>query len=231
MLSLVEHYVSPQGEGPYTGVMTQFVRFAGCNMRCPGWPCDTQHAIDPTIWYPNHYKREPKELLNDCDRKANETGAFNICLTGGEPFMQNASQMDLLVRELVDYGFTIEAFSNGSFPYSEAVLRHVQIMMDWKLKGSGEATKAVEQRVQNALLLRNNDGIKFVVTGREDLEEARLIDRMLCSRDCQAGFWVGAAWGRISDQEIVEYVKEHQLDWRLNVQVHKHIWAPDERGV
>ncbi|MEZ4353757.1 MAG: 7-carboxy-7-deazaguanine synthase QueE [Myxococcota bacterium] len=43
--SLVEIFVSAQGEGPEVGRTTVFVRFGGCDLRC-GW-CDS-----PGTWRP-----------------------------------------------------------------------------------------------------------------------------------------------------------------------------------
>jgi hypothetical protein len=45
-----------------------------------------------------------------------------------------------------------------------------------------------------------------------------------------AHFWVGAAWGKYKDADIVEFLKEHKLPWRLNVQMHNYIYTPQERG-
>jgi 7-carboxy-7-deazaguanine synthase len=141
-LRLVEHYASVQGEGPRVGVPTQFVRFAGCNMRCPLWPCDTQHAIQPSIWRTNSRKVLAHELADAVIAMAEATGATNICLTGGEPFMQNNVELRTLVENLFYEGpYTIEAFTNGSFEWPTWALQHVFFILDWKLAGSGEADK------------------------------------------------------------------------------------------
>ena len=43
--NLVEIFSSVQGEGPYVGVSTLFIRFGGCDLRC-GW-CDSPHTWKP----------------------------------------------------------------------------------------------------------------------------------------------------------------------------------------
>lgn len=145
--------------------------------------------------------------------------------------MQNDVELQEFCRTLWEKGHRIEAFTNGSFPFP-AWRRQVMmtLMMDWKLPGSGEEDTAIETRRMNYNRLTLSDGVKFVVTGQEDLDCAyetyMALDRHLGPR-----FWVGAAWGRITDQEIVEYITKYGLDWSLNVQVHKHIWDPDKRGV
>ena len=230
-LRLVEHYVSLQGEGPRIGVMTQFVRFAGCNMKCAGWPCDTKHAIEPSIFMQPgcSYKMSPEQLLEACFQKEQETGARNICLTGGEPFLQPLIKLVEFIEALPDL-FTLECFSNGSFLYPETALRRVNFIMDWKLKGSGEGETALSNRLDNALNLGPTDAIKFVVTGQEDLLEAHRVWEHIIQTNNPI-FYVGAAWDRITVQEIQNYITRNKLPWLINVQVHKYIWDPQEKGV
>ena len=44
--NLVEIFSSFQGEGPHVGQSTLFVRFGGCDLRCP-W-CDSPHTWQPS---------------------------------------------------------------------------------------------------------------------------------------------------------------------------------------
>jgi len=61
-MRLSELYTSIQGEGPRVGQPVQFMRFAGCNLRCPSWPCDTQHAIDAARYRHEWETVTPEEL-------------------------------------------------------------------------------------------------------------------------------------------------------------------------
>jgi 7-carboxy-7-deazaguanine synthase len=232
-LRLVEHYVSTQGEGPRVGKATQFVRFAGCSMRCPGWPCDTPFAVDPKIWGKKggNYKRTVEELVADIVEKSIETGARNICLTGGEPFLQKQELMDELIKTLVEFDFEVEAFTNGSFVYSTTALMNVQFMMDWKLDGSGEGSSYLTERTINALNLGTGDGIKFVCKDENDFKQAMKVWNILKDEvDSGIIFWVGSAWGVFPESKVVELVLENKLPWRLNVQVHNFIWPANERA-
>jgi 7-carboxy-7-deazaguanine synthase len=232
-LRLNEHYVSVQGEGPHIGEMTQFIRFSGCNMRCPGWPCDTQFAIQPSLWKDDP-KVQPDDIIERALQIRTSTGAARVCLTGGEPFMQQKDLLHKLFMDLISHDFKIDVFSNGSYIYpSWAFDRHVTFVMDWKLPGSGEGQTKLEERMINARQLRTTDCIKFVVKDRSDLEVADIIstDWMEGEGQVQAKIFVGRVWGQITDQEIIEYLQEHELPWLLNVQVHKYIWHPDVRGV
>lgn len=228
-LRLVEHYASVQCEGARTGQVTQFVRFAGCNMRCPLWPCDTQHAIDPKIWVHNSYKQTPEELLEACKAKPGK----NICLTGGEPFMQDHEQLRQFCDLLAIEGYMVEAFTNGSYIYPDWALAQIHFTMDWKLPGSGEHETEKENRLINARALKFTDDIKFVVADKKDLDWAletwKMLTHAVPAVKCE--FYVGSAWKHITDEDIVNFVLECDLPWKLNVQVHKYIWDPEKQGV
>jgi organic radical activating enzyme len=142
--------------------------------------------------------------------------------------MQPHKELHELVHILIEHGITVEVFTNGTYDFPEWVVHTLQIMMDWKLAGSGEAQTHRRVRFVNLPLLKTTDGLKFVVASNEDLDEAREFANLVPTR---AQLWVGAAWGKITDLEIIEYVKQHKLPWRLNVQTHKHIWEPTLRGV
>lgn len=234
MLRLSEHYVSVQGEGPNVGALTQFVRFAGCNMRCPGWPCDTEHAINPEIWRHESKKVWPEQLFEAVVETCNTTGARNICLTGGEPFMQKHEELHQLALLIETVGhMPVEVFTNGSFTFPEWRTRFDwKVMMDWKLEGSGEAQTRRDVRTQNAMAHREGDGVKYVVKDFDDLGEALGVYQMLETNGYQGTHWVGRVWDAgITDEEIVNFMITMGLPWKLNIQMHKYIWPADERGV
>ena len=70
MKKINEIFYSIQGEGYFTGTPTVFVRFSGCNLRCPF--CDTEH-------------KEGK-MLSDDDiiAEINRYPALHVVLTGGD---------------------------------------------------------------------------------------------------------------------------------------------------
>lgn len=231
MLRLNEHYTSIQGEGPNVGKLTQFVRFSGCNLRCPGWPCDTPHAILPSLWV-NDPKVRPEDLAARILETAEMTGAHHICLTGGEPFLQPQDELRQLITEL-HHLVTVDIFTNGTYTLPPWLIsrKDVTIVMDWKLPGSGEpASKFEGSRDLNVSLLRKHHAIKFVVKDQNDLEEAARVTKELQRVECNARLYVGAVWDHMDDHTIVEFIKEHRMPWWLNVQVHKHIWG-EQRGV
>lgn len=230
-MRVVEHYSSVQGEGPKVGQPTQFVRFAGCNYKCAGWACDTQHAIDPRLYRDLQVSKSDEEIVADAKTKP----GWNICLTGGEPMMQGPSKITQLAKLFIDEGYSVEMFSNGSFLYSTDLLAHVDIVMDWKLAGSGEGENHIPNRVIN---LENMDkctpgrhSVKFVCIDQDDVEEALAQVDMLGLSSSRLNVYFGVVWGKWKEADLVDYLLARGLDWqwKLNVQLHNHIWPANER--
>jgi 7-carboxy-7-deazaguanine synthase len=224
-MRLSELYSSVQCEGPNVGRMVQFVRFAGCNMRCPLWPCDTQHAIDPAIWRHEADHVTATELYARINREP-----WDLCLTGGEPFMQKSIELQEFTQ-LARQDRQIEVFTNGSFPFPRWALNAMQFIMDWKLEGSGEANTARDIRMENAGKLSRRDNIKFVIASWDDFMEAKEVWQQLNLLGVEAQFWAGAAFDKVDPTQVIEWVMANHLPWKINVQVHKYLWKPDERGV
>ena len=228
-MRLSELYTSCQGEGPGVGHMTQFIRFAGCNLRCPGWPCDTQHAIDPEKYRHEWEKVTPDEVLHRVQEYPRR-----VTLTGGEPFLQPKDEMNNLIAVLVQRGYAIEAFTNGTVEWPGMVgywNQSMRIIMDWKLEGSGE-NPFDEMRVENLKRLGAKDAVKFVIKDENDFKQAVHISQDLVrfGHRCNAQVYYGAVWGTIDNAKLVELVQRERLDWKLSVQTHNYIWPPHERA-
>lgn len=226
-----EVYVSVQGEGPRVGIPTVFVRFGGCNLRCPGWPCDTPYAIDPK------YRKEwthmgAEELVALVKQKATGLDYYNICLTGGEPFLQKHDELAHFVRlvdNLPEAGF-IECFSNGTILYPSWVFTNIMFVMDWKLDGSGEDPHN-ENRLVNLKELTFADAVKFVIKDEADYNLARKLWMAYIKDKSGVQVYYGAVWGAIKDSQLVQWVLGDGLPWRLNVQQHNYIWDRSQRGI
>lgn len=232
-LRIVEVYGSLQGEGPRTGLPTIFLRFAGCNMRCPGWPCDTQHAIDPSIYREpgNSWMSTPEALVDQLATTPSLSNIHAVCITGGEPFLQPAGLLQEFVELACEADYTLECFTNGSFLFPTWAFHRMTFMMDWKLRGSGEQQTGIDNRLLNAKRLRRQDGLKFVVCDEADLIEAQGITHALTKTGFEAQIWVAPAWGRINPEAVVKYILHNDMPWRLNLQTHKYIFDPDAQGV
>lgn len=230
-LRVVEIYKSVQGEGPRTGLPTIFLRFAGCNMRCPGWPCDTEHAINPAIYNAGGGSKSywPNELLKALAEV--DDRIKHVCITGGEPFVQPANQLQEFVELAIAAGYSFECFTNGSFIFPTWAMHSMTFMMDWKLSGSGEANTGIDSRLMNAKRLRRVDGIKFVISEELDIIEVKNIAPALIAGGSEAELWIGAAWSKIEPGHLVELILDSPVTLRLNLQTHKYIWPADMKGV
>ncbi len=232
MLRVSEVYGSVQGEGPRVGRATVFVRFGGCNLRCPGWPCDTQHAIDPA--YRNEWaRRESDDLAAEAEFVAWNHGAHLITLTGGEPFLQPKKDLNDFVFRMRQVGYGVEAFSNGTLEYPDWAIDQVHFIMDWKLPGSGENHMNMN-RLANLERLKasaHQQAVKFVIKDEDDFYDAHTLWSSYIGEGTNIVTYYGKVWdGDISDAQLAKLVMRHQLPWRMNVQLHNYIWDPQERG-
>lgn len=230
-MRLSEVYTSTQGEGPRVGLPTIFVRFAGCNLRCPGWACDTQHAIDPKLYRAEWKELGPEQIFDMIMDEHNRTGANNVCFTGGEPFLQEGARLLALISMLRLERMDMEVFTNGTIEWPHRAVHRLNFVMDWKLPGSGEDVLDSDVVWQNALKLGPKDAIKFTVTGIDDLVQAYDIYVKLQANGVPAGlqFFVGPVWGKMDPANVVKWMLKAHVPWRLNLQVHKYIWDVDAR--
>lgn len=150
--------------------------------------------------------------------------------------MQDSTELFDTISQVAGGGVhTFEVFTNGSFRFpmwTKYLGIRMLYMMDWKLGGSGESMTKLEVRKANVQTLYEDDSIKFVVTSEEDLDQALGWASIIRNELGFLGtFWVAAAFGKIQEKDLVDWMLTNRVDWKLNVQVHKHIWNPDAQGV
>lgn len=238
-LRVSEVYLSVQGEGPNVGTATVFVRFGGCNLRCPGWPCDTPYAIDPAVYRNEWQARTPIELAAEVVRVAKNVQKYNVCLTGGEPFLQKNSDLEEFVKALrgIHGVYDVECFSNGTLIYPKWAIEEIDFVMDWKLFGSGEDAQDPKRiiNLSNLSNLWSSDSVKFVIKDRTDYEQAKqLYQKYWTEYDCginRVRVYYGVVWGALELKTLVEWVLEDGLPWFLNIQIHNYIWDRTQRGI
>ena len=179
-LPVNELFGSLQGEGKLAGVPSVFVRTAGCNLRC--WYCDSYH----TSWEPTGAWR----LVEDVLAAVGDHDADHVVLTGGEPLVHEASVTLLERLEAAGYHTTVE--TNGTISCEAPVdlasvspkLTNSSPTAERDPAGDGEwADRHNDRRIDvgavSSLLEAHPFQLKFVVTGRADLEEVeRLLERI-----------------------------------------------------
>lgn len=233
-----EIYISLQGESTFAGLPCIFVRLTACNLRCSY--CDTAYA------FTEGSKKTFTDILERIATLATpykKSGKLPLVeFTGGEPLLQpNAPK---LMKTLCDHGYTVLVETSGALDIS-AVDPRVHRIMDLKCPSSGEADR---NRFENIQHLKGADEVKFVIGTAEDYAWAKdQLAKFNLANICPVLFsWVSpllehqraaslkpAPTGQtpITRKELVERIVADALPVRFQLQMHKFIWPPDERGV
>jgi 7-carboxy-7-deazaguanine synthase len=213
-LKVNEIFYSIQGESSCAGRPCAFVRLTGCNLRCAY--CDTQYAYEDGIWL------EIPEIL----RKVSLFDCRLVEITGGEPLLQE--QTPALIRTLLNQDFTVLLETNGSLDIGAVDERCIRIL-DVKCPSSGESEK---NRLENLDVLTPDDELKFVIGSRQDYEYAKFIlATFLPERTHLKPPLFSSVFSRIDTQTLAQWILRDHLDVRLQIQLHKLIWGPEQRGV
>lgn len=217
---VVEIFNSINGEGKKSGQLTMFIRFQKCNLCCSY--CDTKWAIT---------EDSPYRIMTDEEiyNEVIKSGIKNVTLTGGEPLIQYQIE-DLLKRFAKNTELNIEVETNGSISIEELVKieNGPSFTMDYKLP----ASKMEEfMFLENFNFIRGNDTIKFVAMDRNDLERVKdIVNRHNLIGKCN--IYLSPVFGKINLREMVEFMKINKMNGvTLQLQIHKIIWDPEERGV
>jgi 7-carboxy-7-deazaguanine synthase len=212
-LVIHEIYASIQGESTFAGLPCAFVRTTGCNLRCV-W-CDTPQAFHGGT------RMSRSEVLD----RALAFGTPLVELTGGEPLLQPGVLP--LMTELCDANRTVLVETSGEADVS-GVDPRVHKIMDLKCPGSGESHR---NRWSNLAHVGPRDEIKFVLAHRADYEWMRDTIRERHLADRTPNLLASTVFGALAPRDLVRWVLEDRLPVRVQVQLHKVIWSPDETGV
>ena len=212
-LTINEIYQSIQGESTWAGQRCVFVRLTFCNLRCSY--CDTEYA----------FYEGKKQALQEIVEAVQAFHCPLVEITGGEPLLQK--NVLVLMSTLCDAGSTVLLETSGAHDISKVDPR-VHRIMDLKTPGSGEVDKNLWSNIDH---LTSRDEVKFVMGSREDYEWSRdKVQRYDLSSRCHAVLF-SPIFGRIDPREIVEWILADKLNVRFQLQMHKFIWIPTQRGV
>jgi len=148
------------------------------------------------------------------------------------------------MKALCEAGFTVLVETSGAIDIAPVDAR-VRRIMDLKCPSSGECGR---NRWENLAHLKSSDEIKFVIGTFQDYDWARetIAARQLAGI-CPILFsWVSPLLPHqqdkslkkvpegqtpISRRELVEKITADALPVRFQLQMHKFIWPPDQKGV
>ena len=258
-LTVNEIYLSLQGESTFAGLPCIFVRLTACNLRCSY--CDTAYAFTQGSKMAVEEVRakidelaRPYGMTKDegLMTKGSNVGHLALGLshsslplvefTGGEPLLQpNALP---LMKQLCEDGFTVLVETSGAIDISKCDPR-VRRIMDLKCPSSGESGRMHWANIGH---LRAADEIKFVIGTEQDYAWAKeQIATHHLERICPLLFsWVAPLLPHqqekslkpfptdhtpISRKDLVERIVADALPVRFQLQMHKFIWPPDQKGV
>lgn len=212
MLEVCEIFCSIQGESTFAGLPCAFVRLSGCPLDC-SW-CDTLYA-------------KQKGRQRTVEQIVAEVEAFGVSLaevTGGEPLAQ--PQAPNLVQALCDAGLEVLIETSGALDIS-VVDPRAHVIMDLKCPSSGMSER---MRPENIALLARKDEVKLVIADRADYEFLRkaLHEHRLAER---CAVLVSTVTSAIEPKQVVEWLLADRLPVRFQLQLHKWIWPPKQRGV
>ena len=162
-----------------------------------------------------------KEIVDQAD----SFGCKLVEITGGEPLLQK--NVLPLMSMLCDAGYTVLLETSGAHDISYVDTR-VHRIMDLKTPGSGEVEKNLWSNIDH---LDTRDEVKFVIGSREDYEWSLYnVHRFDLIARCHAVLF-SPIWGQIDPREIVQWILADKLNVRFQLQMHKFIWSPTQRGV
>lgn len=201
-----EIFTSIQGEGDVIGRPSNFIRLAGCHLRCV-W-CDTKYA-----WHKYDGKlMSIDEILSEIDQRVTIT-----TITGGEPLLQNITP---LVERLKELGHKVVVETSGTIKPNEKLRKLVDIFsVSPKLSNSGYKFK---------YNFKNDDWAtyyKFVILRKEDVYE---VVEFVKENDIPYEKVILQPDGRRSDyaqalKELADIIMDLRLPFRVLPQLHRII--------
>jgi 7-carboxy-7-deazaguanine synthase len=212
-LHINEIFYSIQGESTHAGRPCVFVRLTGCNLRCR-W-CDTEYA----------FYEGRKMTIAEVATIVTSHQCNLVEITGGEPLLQEGIYP--LADTLLKSQHTVMIETSGAVDVSRLDPRVIKIM-DLKCPGSGECDRNLWSNLEH---LSARDEVKFVLADRADYEWARDTIRARNLDGRVNALLMSPVFGVLDPAELAQWILEDRIPVRLQIQIHKHIWSPDTRGV
>ncbi|MEL6350248.1 MAG: 7-carboxy-7-deazaguanine synthase QueE [Cyanobacteria bacterium J06627_28] len=192
-LPVVETFHSVQGEGHWSGRSAFFIRLAGCDVGCP-W-CDTKHSWPVA----SHGRREISALVSE----AVAARPFMVVITGGEPLMQDLSE---LTAALHHAGLRVHLETSGSHPLTG--------QFDWI-----SLSPKLFKPPLDEIYARVNE-LKVVIDQPSDFDWAESERQKVPPSTV---LLLQPQWtSELGQQHVFDYVLSHP-EWRIGLQTHKYL--------
>lgn len=248
-----EMFYSIQGEGQFAGTPSLWVRVFGCNLKCPGFPCDTEYSWNSA--YKDQYQSYTAEEIHQTLKaliinENNPTGSLvhpitngdiHIVFTGGEPLLAKyqtmiADVVDLFGEENNYVHFTVE--TNGTQRLTDEFVK-------WAYESDAYPFFSISPKLESvsgeigAINLDNvidiselfSAQIKFVTNDTDECEK-ELIDvtRNLVYNDIESEIWVMPIGETMEEQlKIAPIVERYQrLGFKVALRGHTYVWSNEK---
>lgn len=205
MLKVHEIFSTIQGEGYDTGLPCTFVRLWGCNLKCSF--CDQPQAKCDI------HRMSVESVVNE----VRKLRIKNVCITGGEPLIQE--EVFSLIYELNNLDYHVSIETNGSIELEDTVRRSHKYVMDIKCPSSGVSEY---NNFDNLGILHPSDEVKFVIADRQDYD---FMKRVLREHPTKAKVLLSPMFDPHNKQHVgmllSSWVLKDKLDVRIQIQLHK----------
>lgn len=214
-MKINEIFTSIEGEAKYSGIPTMFIRLSGCDVGCE--KCDTKYSWD--------INEGTDYTINQLSRMINnESQARRVSITGGSPMLQKEE-----VRELISVSSKpIHIEVSGAHRFSDL---DAPCVIDIKLPGLLGKDEFSYKYLFEA---RPHDVFKAVVGDEKDMRKLVAVIQTLRSKGLHNTIYISPLFGEIEPSALADWVMKEpflQGDIRLQLQIHKYIWDPEQRGV
>jgi len=211
MLKINEIFYSIQGESSYNGMPCIFIRLTYCNLRCSY--CDTEYSF---------YEGKDMSIKNIL-KKIKRYNCKLVEVTGGEPLLQKESIN--LMKELIKENYAVMLETGGSLPIKDVPKKVIKII-DFKCPTSEMADKNDWSILDD---MAEHDEIKFVIGNQDDYNwsKEKIRDYKLENKT----ILFSPVYDVLDSKKLSEWILKDGLNVRMQIQLHKHIWNPETKGV
>ncbi|MBI9015852.1 MAG: 7-carboxy-7-deazaguanine synthase QueE [Phycisphaerae bacterium] len=220
--NITQIFKSIQGEGRLAGVVSVFIRLAGCNLRCRwcdtaySWPTDAgdEMAIDKII------------------EKVKSFGCTHIVVTGGEPLIHD--NLEILLAALRNEGFhiTLETAATGYMPLS-VDLMSISPKLSNSTPDGPQGQNHEKSRLNLDALANFIDNydyqLKFVVANETDIAETQRIIDQLGPLQCDKVMLMPQATDRMAYRTLAPMVANWCIEkgFTFCPRLHVEFWDKD----